>query len=109
LVSWLFVVEWGQTRFAPISVHRLEFIIHLSLFTLHNSLCPCEYSPPTANTKVQTMANPKHLKILKAGVMPASKLGGRVRSFGVQQLAAAFREASLIAVPTRLSPGDAKD
>ena len=55
------------------------------------------------------MANPKHLKILKVGVMPASKLGGRVRSFGVQQLAAAFRQASLLAVPTRLSPGDAKD
>ena len=64
----LFVVDWEQTRFGPISVHHSEFIIHLSSFTLHNSLRPCEYSLPTAITEVQTMANPEHLKILEQGV-----------------------------------------
>jgi hypothetical protein len=29
----VFVVDWGQTRFGPISVHHPEFIIHNSLFT----------------------------------------------------------------------------
>src|SRR5664279_3168185 len=40
----------------------------LPAFTLSNSLRPCEYSLPTDNNEVQTMANPEHLKILKEGV-----------------------------------------
>ena len=32
---------------------------HLLPFTLHNSLRPCEYSPPIAIAEVQTMANPE--------------------------------------------------
>ena len=85
----------GESRFGLISFRHSEFIIHLSAFTLHNSLRPCEYSLPTAITEVQTMANPKHLKILKQGVDAWNKW--RVENPGITPVleGADLREADL--------------
>ena len=64
----LLVVDRGRTPLGSVYVYHPGFIIHLSSFTLHKSLRPCEYYLPTLITEVQTVANPEHLKILKQGV-----------------------------------------